>query len=214
MKCYAASVSPRRYEQRQRAEAAEETRRRILHAVYQRLEEAPSQAVSIDQVARIAKVARSTVYLIFGSRAGLFDAVADDLLERGGFDRIVQAVAHPDPRETVREGIRGSTHMFAAHRDVFRALISMAQLDPDAVGGTMQRSDRNRAAGMASLAQRLAEQGELRPGVSVEAAANLLWVLTSFDAYDLLATGRGLSADAAADLLIETAERTLCVEQL
>jgi len=204
-------MSPRRYEQRQRAEAAEDTRRRILDAVYQRLEEAPSQAVSIDQVARSAKVARSTVYLIFGSRAGLFDAVADDLLERGGFDRIVQAVAHPDPRETVREGIRGSAHMFAAHRDVFRAIISMAQLDPDAVGGTMRRADRNRAAGMASLAQRLAEQNELKPGVSVEAAADLLWILTSFDAYDLLATGRGLSADAAADLLIETAERALCV---
>jgi AcrR family transcriptional regulator len=204
-------MSPRRYEQRQRAEAAEETRRRILDAVYQRLEEAPTQAVSIDQVARIAKVARSTVYLIFGSRDGLFDAVARDLLDRGGFDRIVQAVAHPDPRETVREGLRGSTHLFAAHRDVFRALISMAQLDPEAVGGTIQRNDRNRAAGMASLAERLAEQGQLRPGVSVEAAADLLWILTSFDAYDLLATGRGLSADEAADLLIETAERTLCV---
>jgi AcrR family transcriptional regulator len=207
-------VSPRRYEQRQRAEAAEETRRRILDAVFERLEAAPSQAVSIDQVAKIAGVARSTVYLIFGSRAGLFDAVARDLLERGGFDRIVQAVAHPDPRETVREGIRGSTHMFASHRDAFRAIVSMAQLDPDAVGGAVQRAERNRAAGMASLAERLAERGELRPGVSVEAAASLLWILTSFEAYDMLATGRGLSADEAADLLIDTAERTLCVDGL
>jgi AcrR family transcriptional regulator len=159
----------------------------------------------------MAKVARSTVYLIFGSRDGLFDAVARDLFDRGGFDRIVEAVAHPDPRETVRNGIRGSTHMFAAHRDVFRALVSMAQLDPQAVGGTVERADRNRAAGMAALAQRLADQDELRGDVTVDAAANLLWILTSFDAYDLLATGRGLSADEAADLLIETAERTLCV---
>jgi AcrR family transcriptional regulator len=204
-------MAPRKYEQRQRAEAAEETRRRILDAVYERLTEAPTQAVSIDQVARMAKVARSTVYLIFGSRDGLFDAVARDLFDRGGFDRIVEAVAHPDPRETVRNGIRGSTHMFAAHRDVFRALVSMAQLDPQAVGGTVERADRNRAAGMAALAQRLADQDELRGGVTVDAAANLLWILTSFDAYDLLATGRGLSADEAADLLIETAERTLCV---
>jgi AcrR family transcriptional regulator len=204
-------MAPRKYEQRQRAEAAEETRRRILDAVYERLTEAPTQAVSIDQVARMAKVARSTVYLIFGSRDGLFDAVARDLFDRGGFDRIVEAVAHPDPRETVRNGIRGSTHMFAAHRDVFRALVSMAQLDPQAVGGTVDRADRNRAAGMAALAQRLADQDELRGGVTVDAAANLLWILTSFDAYDLLATGRGLSADEAADLLIETAERTLCV---
>jgi AcrR family transcriptional regulator len=194
-----------------RAEAAEETRRRILDAVYRRLEEAPSQAVSIDQVARIARVARSTIYLIFGSRAGLFDAVARDLLDRGSFDRIVQAVAHPDPRETLRGGIRGTAHMFASHRDVLRALFSMAQLDPEAVGGTIERADRNRAAGMASLAERLAEGGQLRPGVSVEAAADLLWILTSFDAFDLLYSGRGLSADAAADLLVETAERTLCV---
>ena len=204
-------MAARKYQQKLRAESAEATRRRVLDAVLERFAAAPTERVSVDQVARMAGVARSTVYLIFGSRAGLFDAVARDLLDRGGFDRIVQAVAHPDPRETVREGLRGSTHLFAAHRDVFRALISMAQLDPDAVGGTIQRNDRNRAAGMASLAERLAEQGQLRPGVSVEAAADLLWILTSFDAYDLLATGRGLSADEAADLLIETAERTLCV---
>ena len=203
-------MSPRRYRQRQRAEAAAETRRRILDAVLQRLEETPSRAVSVDQVARMAGVSRSTVYLIFGSRAGLFDAVARDLMDRGGFDRVVQAVADPDPRETIRGGIRGGAHTFAAHRDVFRALFSMAQLDPEAVGGTIQRAERDRAAGMASLAQRLGEQGELRPGITVEAAAHLLWVLTSVESFDLLYTGRGLSADEAADLLIETAERTLC----
>jgi len=203
-------MAPRRYQQRQRAESADETRRRILDAVLQRLEQAPSQSVSVEQVARIAGVSRSTVYLIFGSRAGLFDAVARDLLHRGGFDRVVRAVADPDPRETLRGGIRGTAHTFAAHRDAFRALYSMAQLDPDAVGGAMQRGEQNRAGGMADLAQRLADQNALRDGVTAEAAADLLWVLTSFDSFDLLSTGRGLSADDAADLLIETAERTLC----
>ena len=203
-------MAPRRYEQRQRAEAADETRRRILDAVVQRLREAPSQAVSIDQVARIAGVARSTVYLVFGSRAGLFDAAARDLLDRSGFERVVRAVADPDARETLRGGIRGGAHTYAADRDTFRALYSMAQLDPDAVWGAIQRSEQNRARGMADLARRLAEQDALRPGVTAEAAADLLWVLTSFDSFDLLLTGRGLSADAAADVLIETAERALC----
>ena len=41
--------------------------------------------VSIDGIARMARVARPTVYLIFGSRAGLFEAVGADLQERGGF---------------------------------------------------------------------------------------------------------------------------------
>ena len=35
--------------------------------------------------------------------------------------------------------------MYAAHRDVLRALDSMAQLDADAVGGAVQKMDEGRA---------------------------------------------------------------------
>ena len=57
-------------------------------------------------------------------------------------------------------------HTFAAHRDVFRALVSMAALDPDAVGGAMQRSEQRRAKGMMRLARRLARHGLLREGLT------------------------------------------------
>src|SRR5437763_174198 len=46
-------------------------------------------------------------------------------------------------------------------------------------------------------------------GVSVDEAADVLWTLTSFDAFDLLYTGRSLSPAAVADRLIATAERAL-----
>jgi AcrR family transcriptional regulator len=202
-------MATRRYEQRRRAETAERTRRQILDAVEQRLREAPARPISVDEVARAAGVARSTVYLIFESRAGLFDAVANDLLERGGFDEVLQAIADPDPRETVRGGIRGGVRTFAAYRDEFRVLYSMAQLDPEAVAGTMHRGEQKRSRAMDELAGRLAEQGALRPGISRRQAAGLLFVLTSFESFDLLYDGRGLSARATADLLVETAERTL-----
>ncbi len=203
-------MATRKYEQRLRAQAAEETRRRILDAVYERLREAPTQPVSVDQVARAARVARSTVYLIFGSRAGLFDAVAADLLRRGGFERVLTAVAHPDAREHLRGGIRASVDVFAVYRDVHRVLFSTAMLDPEATGGAMQRSEDRRAGGMAYLAQRLAEQNLLRPDVTVDDAANILWLITSFDAFDLLYTGRGLPVDEVARLLVATAERAVC----
>jgi AcrR family transcriptional regulator len=202
-------MATRRYEQRLRAQAAEETRRRVLDAVYDQLREAPAQPVSVDRIARTAGVARSTVYVIFGSRAGLFDAFSADLLERGGFHRVLDAIADPDPRVTVREGIAGGVHTFAAHRDVFRALVSMTALDPDAVGGAMQRSEQRRAKGMAWLARRLSRHGLLREGLGVKRAADQLWVLTSFDAFDLLYTGRGLSANAVARVLVDTAERSV-----
>jgi AcrR family transcriptional regulator len=202
-------MAPRRYKQTLRAESAEETRRRILDAVLERFSAAPTERVSIDQVARMAGVARSTVYLIFGSRAGLFDAVARDLLDRGGFDRVVRATEHPDAREHLRGGFYGTAHTFAAHRDAFRVLYSMASLDPDAVGGAINRAEERRARGMAYLAGQLEQQGLLRDGVTPEAAADLMFVLTSFDGFDLLFTGRGLDADRIAESLIETAERTL-----
>jgi AcrR family transcriptional regulator len=204
------AVAARKYQQVLRAEAAEETRRRILDALYQRLRHAPSRPVSVEQVARAASVARSTVYLIFGSRAGLFDALAADLWQRGGFQRVLEAVAHPDAREHLRGGLRGGVQVFAAHRDVMRVLFSTATLDEEAVGGAIQRIEQNRSGGMAHLARRLAEQDFLRPDVSVAEAAHLLWLLASFDAFDLLYTGRGMSDEEVADVLITTAERTLC----
>jgi len=206
---YAVTVPTRRYEQRLRAQTAQETRRRVLDAVYEQLREAPAQPVSVDRIARTAGVARSTVYVIFGSRAGLFDAFAADLLERGGFRRVIDAVADPDPRATLRDGITGGVHTFAAHRDVFRALVSMAELDPDAVGGAMQRSEQRRAEGMMQLARRLARRGLLREGLTAKRAADRLWVLTSFDGFDLLYSGRGLSADEVARVLVDIGESSV-----
>jgi AcrR family transcriptional regulator len=209
---YDVTVATRRYDQRLRAQAAEQTRRRVLDAVHDQLREAPAQPVSVDRIARSAGVARSTVYVIFGSRAGLFDAFAADLLERGGFQRVLDAVADPDPRVHLRAGITGGVQTFAAHRDAFRALVSMAALDPEAVAGTMQRSEARRTKGMLRLARRLARDGLLRDGLTAREAADRLWVLTSFDAFDLLYDGRGLPADEVARVLVDLAERTLLAD--
>jgi AcrR family transcriptional regulator len=204
-------VATRKYEQRLRAEAAEETRRNIIDAVYDRLRRAPSTPVSVEQVARAAGVSRSTVYLVFGSRAGLFDALTTDLWwHRAGFQAVVDAVEHPDAREHLRGGIDSGVRVFAAHRDVFRALFSMAQLDADAVGGAIARIEENRAGGMVHLARRLAEQEVLRPEVTVDEAADLLWLLASFDSFDQLYTGRNLPVADVSRALITTAERSLC----
>ena len=199
----------RKYEQGLRAEAAEETRKRILDTLAARLRAEPSRPVSVEEIARGAHVARSTIYLIFGSRAGLFDALAAELFRSGEFAKVEAAVAEPDARDHLRGGYRGGAEMFAAHRDVFRVLYSMAALDANAVGGAVERLEEARAKGMERLARRLAEQDLLRPGVTVEDAANLIWLLASFDAFDLLYTGRGMSVDEIVDLLVGTAERSL-----
>ncbi len=199
----------RKYEQRLRADEAEQTRRRILDALYQRLRDAPAAPVSVDQIARMARVARSTVYLIFGSRTGLFCALAADVLQPG-LREILRAAADPDAIEGLRGAIRGGVRMYAGQPDVLRALRSMARLDPDGVGRAIQQIDQGRADGAALRARLLAEQGILRPDLTTGQAEDLIWLLTSFEVFDLLHSGRGLPPDQVADSLIATAERALC----
>jgi AcrR family transcriptional regulator len=202
-------VATRKYEQRLRAEAAQETRRRILDAVEQRLREAPAERIALDDIARRAGVSRSTIYALFGSRGGLFDAFGLDVIERAGIAGVREAIANPDPRATVREGIRAGARVYAANRDVLRALFSMAQLDADAFAGAVERMVDDRRRHMRRLARRLDEAGELRSGVSRAQAAHLLWLFTGFEAFDQLYDGQGLGTEAVADLLVAAAERAV-----
>jgi AcrR family transcriptional regulator len=203
-------VGSRKYEQRLRAETSEATRQRILDTLEQRLREAPTEPVSLDEIAKRAAVARTTVYLVFGSRAGLFDALATELWTRAGLPGLTEAVAHPDALEHLRGGLRAGVEIYASLRDVAVALFSMSALDPDSVGGSITRLEGRRWGGMQHLARRLDEQGLLRADVTVEQAADVLWMLASFASFDALYTGRGMSADEVARLLATTAERTLC----
>lgn len=121
----------------------------------------------------------------------------------------LRASTDPDAREGLRGAICGVVQLYAAHRDVPRVLSSMALLDAAAVGGAIQRLEHGRASGMARLARRLADQGTLRPDVTADQATDILWLLTSFESFDLLHTGRKIPVDKVAMALITTAEHSL-----
>jgi AcrR family transcriptional regulator len=163
--------------------------------------------VTLDAVAQRAGVARSTVYVQFGSRAGLFEAVAERLLVRIEFDRLAAAVRLGDPRQALRAALAESVRVYAAERDVARALWSWADLDPDA-GRAIAVLDGGRAEGTRHLVRRLSRAGALRKGATIAEAGDALYLLTSFDAFDTLYTERGL---AVADV---TARLTAMVERL
>lgn len=203
-------MTTRQYQQRRRAEAAQQTRERILAALADRLRTAPTEAPSLDKIADLAGVSRSTIYTVFGSRAGLFDAFATALWEGNGLAELTAAVEVPDARDHLRRGIHAACRMFAGDIEVYRVLFSMARVDPDSVGGAVEAKEHNRSGGMSYLARRLHQQGALLPDVTPEHAADVLWMLCSFEAFDLLHTGRSLTVDAAAKALADTAERALC----
>lgn len=208
--CESLSVTTRKYEQRLRAKAALDTRQRILDAMATQLGSTPTEPLSLDKVAEVAEVARSTIYTVFGSRAGLFEAFTTDLWERSGLTELTTAIEVPDAREHLRGGIRAACRMYAGNPAVYRVLFAMSRVDPDSLAGAVDEKERNRSGGMAHLARRLSDQGALRAHISPSYAADLLWMLCSFEAFDLLHTGRGMSVEDAANALADSAERTLC----
>ncbi|MGA2531112.1 MAG: TetR/AcrR family transcriptional regulator [Acidimicrobiales bacterium] len=160
-------------------------------------------------MAQAAEVARSTVYVAFGSRVGLLDALGEDLLQRAGFEQMLRQSRQHDARESLRAGIHALAAMYAAERGVIRALVSIVRFDTDAFSGAIARLEECRAQAMTHLANRLG-QDQLRPGLDPEGAANALWLLTSFDAFDLLHSGRLLPVQRVADTLTAIAEHAVC----
>ena len=205
-------MTKRKYEQRLRAESASHTRERILDALRELMTRDPSGGISLEAVAEEAGVARSTVYAIFGSRAGLFDALARDLVGRAEYERLLEVTRGSDPTAALREGTRATVDLYLSEYEVNRALYALARLGDEAVAAAIGRREQERTAGMAGIARRLAARGHLRKGVGATRAAHLLWVLTAFETFDLLWSGRGLDAAAISELLFETAQRTLLAD--
>ena len=203
---------PRRYVLRARAETAAQTRTEILEVARQTLLASERLEFSVGEVAAAAGVARSTVYAAFGSRAGLLAMLADDALHSSGLDEVIAAFMDADAVVALEESLRASCRMYGAQHRLFRRLLALGEVDPEAAA-PIARSATDRAQGMVNLATRLAAQGRLRAGESVERAADTLALVTSFAAFDELYSGRRLDADAAADLLIDVARRSVLAPQ-
>ena len=105
---------------------------------------------------------------------------------------------------SIERSLHAATRMYAADREAFARIEVLAKVDPEAAG-PVERSDGDRRAGMDDLGRRLQAAGRLRAGVDPESAAQMLSVLTTFQAWDELVTKRGLDPDACADVLFAMA---------
>jgi AcrR family transcriptional regulator len=201
--------TPRRsYNQKARAESAQETRRRIIDVTRDLLTRAPLENVSLPAIAQAAEVARSTVYAIFGSREGLMVAVAEDLLDRGGFVRIGQALRGPDVVRAFEISMDVAMELYSQEHAVSQALLSLSAVDRDA-SSAAARLNFGRREGMRKLAERMHAQGVLRDDVTAEEAADFLWLITSFETFEQLYRGRSQTPKQVGERLMAITRRTL-----
>jgi AcrR family transcriptional regulator len=191
-------LSPRPYRLGQRRTANEATRSRIVAAARELLAAPVGPAeFSVDAVARQAQVARMTVYYQFGSRAGLLEAIYDDLASRGGIGELPHAFQQPNPLQALADFIAVFVRFWASERLLIRRLQVLAASDPE-----LQKVSREewRRQGLCVIVERLAAMPDGPAVASKTAAVDLLHMLTSFQVYEQLASA-GHSAQEVTILL-------------
>jgi AcrR family transcriptional regulator len=193
-------MSPRAYRMERRRESAEENRARIVAAARELLAlPTGSPRFSMEEVARRAGVARMTVYYQFGSLRGLLEALLDSLASAGGMQNLAEAFREPDPHRAIDRFIAVFMGFWESDRLVLRALGVFTALDPELAAVTEERSGWRRK-GARVLLERRAKQTGRPKRKEMDDAEDVLFMLTSFGTYDMLA-GSKRSKDEVTSLV-------------
>ena len=167
---------------------ANETRLRILEAARQVLAQESESELTMDAIARRADVSRLTIYYQFKSRPGLLEAPYDYLAARRGMQRMPEVFREPDPSAALDKLVSVFVGFWSSDRVVIRRLRAMAALDTEIAQGIHSRDARRRHIAREIL-RRMAAAGKKKyVKEQLNAAADVITVLTGFATYDALAT--------------------------
>jgi len=158
-----------------RSEYAEATRRAAIDAARRLFREKGFFAVTVNEIARQARVSPATVYAVNGGKQGLLRALIDEWSIAPAVSETTQRIESlDDPAEIVRYLTAMTRQMRQDYGDIMRVVIAAAPHDKTAAEGLALATRRYRA-GDAIAARRLAELGALRDGMDADQALDILW---------------------------------------
>lgn len=185
-----------------------ETRRRILDAAWAFLEERGT-GIRIADVAAKAGVSRQAVYLHFGDRASLFVALGDHIDVSFGRDDLR---THVFGAPTGVEGLRRWVHTmswYTAKIDSVSRILELAAESDEALGAAWKDRMTGRRGHVRRIAERIAAEGQLAEGWTVEAAADLIFTVTLPGPWRVLTSVLGWSEEQYAEEITRLLERSV-----
>jgi AcrR family transcriptional regulator len=190
----------REYDSSARRVAAQETRQSILDAARKVFLERGYAAATMPAIAKDAGIALDTVYATVGKKAALFRLLVEMAIS--GSDRAVPPEerdyvrsirAEPDAAKKLRIYAAALRSIQSRLAPLFRVLQGAAPLDPE-LDALWQGISSRRSQNMRLLAKDLAATGDLRPELSIDKAADIIWSMNSPEFYLLLVEQRGWPA--------------------
>lgn len=182
----------RQYDSSSRREQAHRNQNAVLDAAERRFLADGFGATTIAAVAGDAGVSVETIYKTFGNKAGLVAAIHErGLAGQGPIPAPQQSdqmqSRERDPHQIIRNWGRLTTEVAPLVCPILLLIRSAAATDPD-MARLLAETDHQRLERMTHNAHAL--KGNLRPGITQSAAADVLWTYSSPDLYDLLIARR------------------------
>jgi AcrR family transcriptional regulator len=167
-----------------RKEASDEARKHCVEAANALLADSNTPELKMEDVARRAGITRQTIYNLFGSKTELIEAVFDDLARTGGMEGMAAAMQQRDPEARLSAMVTTFVRFWAASRTITRHIRAMATTDLDLGNAIRARDERRRLACqhvLRGFGKTISTDGD------ESLRADLLWTITSFEFFDMLA---------------------------
>jgi AcrR family transcriptional regulator len=188
---------PRRYDATRRQEAAQGRRTAIIEAATGLFVREGFSRTTIARIAADAGVSEETVYKVFGNKVALVRAIRDNALAGDGpihaerrSDRM--QAGERDPRNIIRGWSVLAMEVAPRVVPVLLLVRDAAASDPS-LARLQEEMDAARLTRMTHNAQMLLKSGQLRQGMTLDAATDVLWTYSSPELYELLVLRRNWS---------------------
>jgi AcrR family transcriptional regulator len=204
-----ASSVKRSYDNDRRTAQSQDTKQRILEAARQLLMAKGYRATTVAQVARAAGVHHDTIYALVGRKPEILRELiemaisgADGPVAPEEREYVQRMLAEPDPRQKLAIYAGAMRAIQTRMAPLLLALRDASSTEPDAEQVWNVINER-RAANMRRLVVDLGE-GVLRPELSDDTAADIIWATASSEVFILLTTQRRWPLRQYEDWLYDT----------
>jgi AcrR family transcriptional regulator len=189
-----------------------DTRNRLLQLAWDRIAVQGHAAISLVDLAREAGVSRQTLYVLFGSRAGLLLAMVEYRdTQSAAVPRLARAREAMTTRGAFEPYLRAWFEYLPQVFPVARALAAAANLaDGDAQAAWESRMKLLRG-GFLEMTRTLDDAGALRPGWTPATAADWMFAMTHVDTWQHLVVEAKWKPKDAVDRIVATLRETLLV---
>lgn len=205
----------RKYDSFRRRIQAQETRRLILESARSLFLEHGYTGTTIQAIAQAAAVAPETIYAVFGSKRKILWHLMN--ISIGGDEQPIRLMDRPEPQAVLHDTdlqhqielfSKGISEILVRAAPIFEVLRTAAKCDKE-FADRIQIMLEERMQNMATFVQHLERNGNLREGLNIPDAAELVWSLTSPEVFLLLTRDRKYSPEQYAAWLQATLKRLL-----